>query len=425
MPRSSRSQGPRNQRGAIAIIVGLTLAVMMGFAGLALDGGRLYVNKTETQNAADACALAAAKELTGAPNIPLGNFPIAEDAGRTVATLNRANFQQAAIANANVTVDFSSALSGAAWVGAGSAAANSQYVRCTIAQPNISPWFMQVLGFGNQTVSSFATATLAPSQTTCVAPLPVSMCATGSSPPYGLVVGQWYSALFGTGGQLTGNFGWVDFTPPAGGASELANLLATSSSCTTTIPPGTLVGQPGAAQSLSRDWNTRFGIYHPSSAVPTVGSTLHIPDRSGYSYTPTNWPSQANAWPNFRDVRVPANAPYGVSVNAGNTLTGLSVSPSSSTVLQATQLATIGRSNRRVAPAPIVNCAGYGGGSSTTPIIDWGCVLMLHPISQTGGPEIVRLEYLGLVSAAGSPCATQGGVGGPGSTGPLVPGLVQ
>ena len=49
----------RDQRGAVAIIVGLTIAVLVGFAGLALDGGRLYVNKTELQNAADACALAA------------------------------------------------------------------------------------------------------------------------------------------------------------------------------------------------------------------------------------------------------------------------------------------------------------------------------------------------------------------------------
>jgi Flp pilus assembly protein TadG len=46
------------QRGAVAIIVGLVLAVLMGFAGLALDVGHLYVEKTELQNAADACALA-------------------------------------------------------------------------------------------------------------------------------------------------------------------------------------------------------------------------------------------------------------------------------------------------------------------------------------------------------------------------------
>ena len=57
--RASSNGIRRNQRGAVAIIVGLTLAVLIGFAGLALDLGRLYVNKSELQNAADSCALAA------------------------------------------------------------------------------------------------------------------------------------------------------------------------------------------------------------------------------------------------------------------------------------------------------------------------------------------------------------------------------
>jgi hypothetical protein len=39
--RPSRRGLRHNQRGAVAIIVGLTLAVLIGFAGLALDLGRL------------------------------------------------------------------------------------------------------------------------------------------------------------------------------------------------------------------------------------------------------------------------------------------------------------------------------------------------------------------------------------------------
>jgi len=57
-----RDSGPDKQRGAVAIITGLAMVVLVGFAGLALDGGRLYLTKTELQNAADACALAAAYE---------------------------------------------------------------------------------------------------------------------------------------------------------------------------------------------------------------------------------------------------------------------------------------------------------------------------------------------------------------------------
>lgn len=54
------------QRGAVAIIVGICIVVLVGMIGLVVDMGHLFVFKTELQNAADSCALAAAKELDGA-----------------------------------------------------------------------------------------------------------------------------------------------------------------------------------------------------------------------------------------------------------------------------------------------------------------------------------------------------------------------
>lgn len=47
------------QRGAVAVVVGLTIVMLAGMVGLAIDGGHLYLTKTELQNASDACALAA------------------------------------------------------------------------------------------------------------------------------------------------------------------------------------------------------------------------------------------------------------------------------------------------------------------------------------------------------------------------------
>jgi len=418
-------QAPRRrQRGAVAIIVGLTLAVLIGAVGLALDGGRLYVNKTETQNAADACALAASLELTGAPNIPLARFPIAESAGRLVGTRNNVNLQSHPVANGDITVEFSTALTGAPWVSAGSATADAKYVRCTIAETGIAPWFMQVLGFGDQTVRSLATATLANSQGACTA-IPVGICAPdpNASPPaaqpWGLTRGQWLVATFGTGGQLTGSFGWLDYSPPAGGASELAAALRGTGACS--VATGQQVGQSGAASSLRLAWNTRFGIYAPSEPSPLTTPTAAVPDWSGYSYTPTNFRSQANALQSFLDTRT-AHTAYGANVAAGNLTTGLSVGPGGSTVLQTGALRNGG--NRRLVPAPVINCSGFAS-SQTVPVLDWGCVLMLHPISQSGGPEQVRIEYVGLASDLGSPCSTIGYVGNSASTGPLVPALVQ
>ena len=56
--RNRNHPGGRQERGVVAIIVALSLVVLVGFAGLALDLGKLYVAKSELQNSADACALA-------------------------------------------------------------------------------------------------------------------------------------------------------------------------------------------------------------------------------------------------------------------------------------------------------------------------------------------------------------------------------
>ena len=84
------------QRGAVAIIVGLAMVVLVAFAGLALDLGQMFISKTELQNAADACALAAARELNTAPTT-LSVLTRAENAGITVGVRNKTAFQKTAV----------------------------------------------------------------------------------------------------------------------------------------------------------------------------------------------------------------------------------------------------------------------------------------------------------------------------------------
>jgi hypothetical protein len=54
-------------------------------------------------------------------------------------------------------------------------------------------------------------------------------------------------------------------------------------------------------------------------------------------------------------------------------------------------------------------------------VIDYACMLMLQPLSIPLVP--VQLEFIGLASAPGVPCTTNGMPGG--SVGPLVPTLVR
>ena len=419
----------RRQRGAVAIIVGLSLAVLIGFVGLALDLGKLFIAKTELQNGADACALAASRELTGTNATQLA---IAEAAGIATGTRNRVIFQGEPVAVAANSFTFSSTLDGS--YASSSALTGSElamkYVRCTVSRAGIVNWFIQVLNvipgvtpIGNQTVGATAVATLAPAQTNCA--LPVSMCGSALA---GKPVGTWLEGAIGPpgGGGLTGNFKWIDFTPPAGGASELGATLTGSGTCT--IPSvGAEVGQPGNVASVADDWNSRFGMYFGATKAGEA-----IPDFTGFAYTEINWPSKANAYSNFVTRRT-ANTPY-----QGDTATGLKTKGS----IESGSFLKANGADRRLGIVPVVDCAGFATGS-TAPVQSWACILMLHPINNSagggggggkgGGAAVVAgtganrmfLEYLGAANNPSSPCATLGLPGAAGSAGPKVPVLVQ
>jgi len=414
----------KRQSGAVAIIAALSLPVLIGFAGLALDLGHLYVEKTELQNATDACALAASRELTCDPSAGpcAASFLInAENSGLAVATRNKVDFQGTFIGDSQISasdIKFSTTFapdSGYVSLANGANPA-SKYVMCTGHQTGIIPWFMQVLGAGTQSVSAQAVATLASAQTNCG--IPLGMCTNGpatGTPPFGLIKGNWYNGKFSSGGGLTGSFNWIDFTPPAGGESELSALLTGSGVCNMSVPNP--VGEAGVlGNAAAKAWNSRFGLYQGGP----IDINTAPPDFTGYSYTPINWPASSNALGDFMSKRGTHDS-YGVDVAAGNTLTGLSISNAYNPTTTPGQHATKG-ADRRLVVTPLVNCGDWAS-SNTVPIRGWACVLMLNPIASPG--DTVYMEYEGLSSDINSPCATSGSVGGPGSVGPLVSSLVQ
>ncbi|MDL1983399.1 MAG: pilus assembly protein TadG-related protein [Deltaproteobacteria bacterium] len=63
MKKNLMSSILRNQRGAVAVIVGISIFMLVGFGALAVDIGHLHVARNELQNAADAGALAGARVL--------------------------------------------------------------------------------------------------------------------------------------------------------------------------------------------------------------------------------------------------------------------------------------------------------------------------------------------------------------------------
>jgi len=419
----NRHAGRESQRGVVAIITALSLVALVGFVGLALDLGHLYVNKTELQNAADACALAASRELTCDPSAGTCSASYLDNAvaaGTAVAARNSHDFQDTAISIAPGDVRFYTALApNAAYQPSGSADVNSRFVMCIARAEDIPPWFMQVLGQGPKDVSAYAVATLRNAQTSCA--IPIGLCkrpaAPVSSPLDGLQVGQWVTSKLTE--SATGSFDWIDFSPnDGGGASELAEILKGSGQCA--LPPagtGTRVGQQGNIASLGKAWNTRFGLYKGSDSFSSAP-----PDWTGMSYTAASWPAKFNAYAGAGDISNYRTARSQYSPYQGPDLTG-GYRP-----LSQAEHRSFG-ADRRTVVVPVVDCESWKTSNpQTVPILGYACVLMLHPLSNDNGPasgEEVWLEYRGSATDPSSPCATSGSVGGPGSIGPLVPSLVQ
>lgn len=417
--------GRHHQRGAIAIVVAISIVVLVGFVGLALDSGKLFITKTELQNGSDACALAAARELTG---ISTTQLTIAEAAGITTGNANRVIFQSEPVTvNTDSSVTFSQTLNGSYQPKfEGEAAKLMKYARCTVNRTGIANWFIQALNsvpgisIGSQAVAATAVASVVAAQTNCA--LPVAICKEKLDT---LVPGQWISGALDPTAAVKGSFRWVDFGDKGGGARQIKDILSGTGVCNLPAVGDPILLKPGNNNGVNAAWNTRFGLYHGGFKGPADG----VPDFTGYAYTPSSWlpfPPH-DAYGDFENQRK-SNTPY-----QGDALTGLDIKGTASSVATHKNGA-----NRRVELFPAVDCATFDT-NKQAPLISWTCMLMLHPIgnqkasdpvwSIPGEDPIVGvkmyLEYLGASSDPASPCATVGRPGAPGGAGPKVPVLVQ
>ena len=410
-----------HQKGAVIVTVALAMLFLLGFMGIALDFGRLFIVKTELQTAMDSCALAAAQELDGSGQNALDR---ATRAGITSGNLNKVNFQGAAAGIISDDVTFSDTLTGA-YSRTFLPAANAKYAKCSHTKSGIAPWLLQAMGAfsGNtavgaaKSVQALGIASRVPSQSNCA--IPVGLCK--KSPTY--QPGEWLAGAVNSGGAVTGQFRWLDFTGNGGGARELKDVLKGEGQCAL---PGndTVTGKPGNNGSAAFAYNTRFGIYQGNDGPPTPPATDGIPDLTGYAWysdTPLTQPPYPNKYPVFLTNRL-TNAPYQVEGKSAD-ITGLKTVGNT----YPGSLGAVG-ADRRIVVAPIIDCASFDGlgATGTLKIDSLACILLLHPIKNGAGPasEKMWVEYLGLANDGKSPCSTIGLAGGPsGST--LVPALVQ
>jgi hypothetical protein len=401
---------PNNQRGVVAIVVALSLVALIGCAGLALDLGRLYVGKTELQNAVDACALAAANELVCEPGsgaCPPAYLHNAEAAGIFAAGKNLRNFQRDPVAIGPAEVRFYTAVgpNGNYLARSDGADPASRFAMCSASVDGIVPWFMGMLGIGAQAVGATAVATLAPGQTACNA-APLGICSRGlAAPNFGRARGDWIASAYTQGGDdvdLSGDFRWINFTP--GAADPVRNqLLGNGAACG--IRSGDQVRKQTTARNAMSAWNTRFGIYR-SGITPADAA----PDRTGYAYPSSSIALNASAYADYRSKQA-ANAPFTpAEYTTPGAITG--------TVTTAANHLSHG-AERRLVAVPVIDCAGA---PANAPILAMACTLMLNPIENVAAGS-VQLEWRGLAGDPASPCRSAGIAGGAG--GALVATLVQ
>ena len=142
-PISRKLIGPKKQQGAVAVIVALSMIGLIASVGLALDLGKLFVAKTELQNSVDACALAAARELTGANS---NQLILAEAAGIATGQQHHVMFQGEAISISRVgfAVELDGEYRAASAISAAEAV-EMRFARCEANRADILNWFIQVL----------------------------------------------------------------------------------------------------------------------------------------------------------------------------------------------------------------------------------------------------------------------------------------
>ncbi|WP_129645338.1 TadE/TadG family type IV pilus assembly protein [Peristeroidobacter agariperforans] len=399
-------ESPHAQRGVVAVLIAIAMSALILTAGLALDMGHAFLNKTRLQNAVDAAALAAAKTLTATE----GNIIAAEAEAFDAFTRNAetAGNRELEISygsgdgDLDVAVEFSATLPPFA-----AGAPNGPYVRVRATGFVMPAWLVSVGGIFEKTVSATAVAgprTLNAGSTVCNL-APMMVCGSPGGPGmWGYENNEAVVLKNATpGGQSTvgpGNFQLIRLGAP-GGSVVLQNMAGSYSACLaggTTIEtqPGGLVGP--VAQGL----NTRFGRYQgPVNATeypPDViveGQSPEVTARprderdltQGYDVyqggdriTPENIRDRLFDYRDYEEQLNNEDYDYPPITDGGT-----------------------GAFGRRVLAVPVGDCSGTVGGAGSVPLLGFACFFLLQPVQMGGTVSNVFGQFVDDCSVNGTP----------------------
>jgi Flp pilus assembly protein TadG len=360
------------QRGAILPLVAIGIGALVAVAGLALDMGHGYLNKTRLQNALDAAALSGAKTLD-----ETANTAMATTAAQTAFTNNAnatGNAELQDIAIGNVSVQFSDTLN--PFIPGG---ANPRFIRASVAAANFArpTWLLQTIGIANVNVGASAVAGPSP-ELICPEIVPIAPCGTPGAVNYGYAVGQEVVLKTGSGNRGwevgPGNYQNIQLDCGPGGSCLRNNLAGAYEGCSS--PGDTVPTQPGnSVGPNAQGLNSRFGC--PPPGCGPVDTSTYKPDvvtdagGSGYPDTYSQYRTD-RAIPDW-DIQ-PPTAQY--------------------------------EPPRRVVTVPVIDCTGTTNGAGSVNVLGLACMFLTRPAAHNGGQEIYG-EFLG------TSCIGEGSVPGP------------
>jgi Flp pilus assembly protein TadG len=213
-----RTSGPNdNRRGFVLITMGFTVVALIGVLGLAVDVGRMFIAKNETQAFCDAAALAAALSLDGT-TVGITNAQAA-----VASSTNSWNLDTTTISNPTLT--FATALAGP-WVANPNPATGYTYARVSTTVPVTLYFIPVVISQTSQNVNSTATAAQIAITSFPEGLAPYTAVSTNTvGPNFGLVVGSSYDIQWpgsSNGGCDPSNNNYPDscfIKPPCSGDS--------------------------------------------------------------------------------------------------------------------------------------------------------------------------------------------------------------
>ncbi|MDC8759251.1 pilus assembly protein TadG-related protein [Janthinobacterium fluminis] len=304
------------QRGAIAIVLGLTLVILFAMGGFVLDLGHLYIVKAELQNGADGAALAGAKQL----NEKLDGVNAAVTQALLVAGKNRYDFSTP-LTLSEANLGFSDSPDGP-WSSAATARASPQgmtFIQVDTGSKTLATYLMGVAGINTVSTVGVAVAGRFVNDVT-----PIGVCAVdpaNKTAKYTYPSGLTELVEFGFRRGVSYNlFGLnplggssdpylinpVDAPPVAcaaghSSAASTAPFMCTGSSAVVSSGSGQVYTNTGMTASLAASLNSRFDDYGGPSVCDPVTAPPDVNIREypckGASPCVTNAPNTVTVTP--------------------------------------------------------------------------------------------------------------------------------